>query len=79
MSDFNQEACQEDRKTAEAKILDKLSEIEHRLYVDNGNLSIQTKLDRLAVAHLQNQWLARLAIGAVVAHIAATLIDRVMI
>ena len=70
------EKCKDDREKAESKILEKLTQIEKRLYIDNGTISIQTRLDRLTVAHLQNQWLARLAVGAVVMHVVVTIIER---
>jgi hypothetical protein len=76
MSGYDPAQCKAERERAESKIMAKLTAIEKRLYVDNGNLSIQTRIDRLSVAHLSNQWLARVAISAVILHVVATLVER---
>lgn len=75
---YDPETCKREREKAEDEILEQLRKIEKRLYVDNGDLSIQTRLDRLTVAHLQNQWLARIAIGAVILHIIVATLERVV-
>ncbi len=71
---YDPEQCRAQRESNEQKIIAKLEAMERRLYRDNGVLSIQTRIDRLTVAHLQNQWLARAAIMAVIGHIVASIV-----
>ena len=78
IQEYDPAQCKAERERAESKIMEKLEKIEKRLFVDNGNLSVQTRIDRLSVAHLQNQWLARIAIGAVIAHIVATIFSQML-
>ena len=72
---YDPEQCRAEREKAESEIMKQLRKIEKRLYVDNGDLSIQTRLDRLMTAHRVNEWLARAALGAVILHVTANILS----
>lgn len=63
MTPFTSDECRQERQLKENQILAAIEKLNKRLFVDNGDLSIQTRLDRLTQAHRQNVWFAR-AIGA---------------
>ena len=60
------QAVHQDIEEAQGQILSKLDKIDARLFKDNGTLSIQTRLDRLHVAQMQNQWFIRAVAVAVI-------------
>ena len=76
MTPFDPDECRQDRQDKEGQILTALEQLNKRLFVDNGDLSIQTRLDRLTQAHRQNIWFARAIGTAVLAQIIMSIIAK---
>ena len=74
---YDPEQCRAEREKAESEIMEELKKLNKRLYIDNGDLSIQTRIDRLTVAHLTNERLARAALLAVIAHVVVNTLSSV--
>ena len=72
---YDPEQCRAEREKAESEIMEELKRLNKQLYIDNGNLSIQTRIDRLTVAHKANEWLARIALSAVILHVVANVLS----
>ena len=50
-----------------AAVLEKLDSIEHRLFVDNGSISIQTRLARHEMVIHALLWVVSVAVGTAIA------------
>lgn len=76
MTPYDPDECRQERQQRETDILAAIEKLNKRLYVDNGDLSIQTRLDRLTQAHAANVWFARAIGTALLIHVILGIVMR---